>query len=587
MDIESELQQGILCQRAGRLGDAARHYKAVLTQEPKNVDALNLMSVLAITAGDFQMATALARNAVVEQPEWFLSHINLGNAMQGLGRLDDAIDSFQKAVTLNPSSAESFLNLSDALNQAGRHGEAADMAVKCILISPEMSNAHVNFGNALLGLDSPGEAVEAYSKAARLDPGNDLAWLNMGLAYAAMGTFDAAIENLNRSITLDDSAYKRFNLGNAYYAIHRFEDAVAAFEKCIELQPNHMDSRVNLGALLRDMGRLDDAEATMRAALDFAPIEPELHWNLALILLTKGDYVEGWQEYEWRWQTPHFAKFNRDFPMLEWQGEPLEGKTILVHAEQGFGDALEMCRFVPMLADRGATVSLECRPGLGRLFQTLDPRITVFEAGSQALPVTDFHVPLMSLPHWFATTLDSIPSKTPYLGIPEGVAAFPEISTDKGLKIGVVWSGSDTRRDNQPRSFKPHDLLELPDCRLFSLQKGEAAATASDLFDHGLMVDLGPRLGDFADTAAAINAMDLVISADTAVAHLAGALGKPVWILLPNPTSGFLWMTDRSDSPWYPTARLFRQKTPGDWSDVIAEIHHVLESGALAKLSKT
>ncbi|RAU22894.1 hypothetical protein CU669_05795 [Paramagnetospirillum kuznetsovii] len=586
MDIESELQQGIELQKAGRLGDAVRHYKLVLEVDPANVDALNLMSVLALTAGDFQTAASLAFAAVSEQPDWFVSRVNLGNALQAQGRHDEAIDAFQQAIALNPSSAEAYLNLSDALNQTGRHGEAADMAVQAILIAPEMADAHVNFGNALMGLESPGEALEAYVKAARLDASNALAWMNMGNAHMALGAPDAAVEAYLHSISLSDGPMKRFNLGNAYYALHRFAEAAEAYGKCLELEPNYLDARINLGAVLRDMGRLDDAETTVRDALALAPNEAELHWNLALVQLTRGNYLDGWREYEWRWRTPHFARFVREFNAAEWQGESLDGKTILVHAEQGFGDALEMCRFVPLLADMGATVTLECRPGLGRLFTTLDPRVSVFEVGSQPLPDTDYHVPLMSLPLRFQTTLNSIPSRVPYLRAPDGAATFPDVAAHPGLKVGVAWSGSSTRRDNQPRSFRPHDLLELGDCRLYSLQKGDAAATASDLFDHGLMIDLGPLLGDFADTAAAIGAMDLIVSADTAVAHLAGALGKPVWILLPAPTSAFLWMQGRADSPWYPSARLFRQTTPGDWSSVVAEMHQALAEDIL-KFSST
>lgn len=581
MSIEIELQNGIEFQRAGRLGDAVRCYKAVLAQDPANVDALNLMSVAAATARDYQTAAALAGNAIAAQPDWFLSHLNLGNALQGQRRHAEAIDAFQKAVTLNPKSAEAYLNLSDALYQAGRPGEAADMAVQAILAAPDMAEAHINFGNALLALGSPDEAVEAYVKATRLDPGNALAWLNMGNAHASTGAVDAAIDCYHRSIALGDGIVKRFNLGNALYGANRLDEAATAYAKGLELNPAHLDCLINLGALRRDQGRLDEAEATVRGALRLHPDEPELHWNLALTLLTAGKFAEGWAEYEWRWRTAHFAPFIRSFPCPEWQGEPLGGRSILIHAEQGFGDALEMCRYVPLLADQGANVFLECRPGLGRLFTTLDPRISVKEVGPEPLPSCDFHLPLMSLPYRFQTTLDTIPGRSPYLRVPRGAADFADVAAVAGLKVGVAWSGSGSRRDNQPRSFRPHDLMELADWTVFSLQKGKAAATASDLFDHGLMTDLGPRLSDFADTAAAIAALDLVITADTAVAHLAGALGKPVWILLPYPSAAYLWMTGRSDSPWYPSARLFRQATPGDWSDVFAQMAQALDSTAL------
>ncbi|OAN46636.1 hypothetical protein A6A04_05860 [Paramagnetospirillum marisnigri] len=582
IDIESELRQGIERQQAGDMAQAVGHYKAVLSAEPNNVDALNLMSVVASSLGDFNTAASLAYTAIAEQGDWFLSHLNFGNALMGLGRPAEAVDAYQKAVTLNPQSPEAYVNLSDALVQSNRPAEAADMAVQAIIIKPEMADAHVNFGNALLALDSPGEAVEAYIRASMIDPENALAWMNLGNAYIKLGVIDPAVDAYRRAIALSDGPIKRLNLGSALYGAGRLAEAAQAYRDCLALDPKFLDAHINLGAVLRDMGALDEAEATVRAALALAPDEPELHWNLALVLLTKGDYSQGWQEYEWRWQTPHFARFVREFHQPEWQGEPLEGRSILIHAEQGYGDALEMARYIPLLFDKGAAVTLECRQGLGRLFSTLHPDLTVIEVGDGPLPRCDFHLPMMSLPLAFGTTLETIPAKVPYLSVPKGAASFADLADRPGPRIGAVWSGSAGRRDNQPRSFRPHDLMDLVDAPIYSLQKGDVAATASDLFDHGLMVDLGPRLEDFADTAAAIAAMDLIITADTAVAHLAGALGKPVWILLPYPSSAFLWMSQRTDTPWYPTARLFRQTSPGDWSGVIAEVHQALAPGLLA-----
>ena len=579
MDLEQELRQGIACHQDGRLGDAVRHYQAVLSHDPKNVDALNLMSVLVLVTGDGKGAAALAAAAVEQQPDWFLSYINLGNALQGLTQLPAAIDCFQKAIALNPRSAEAYVNLSGALTLGGRHDEAADMAVQAILITPEMAAAHVNFGNALLALKSPGEAVEAYAKATQLEPGNGLAWFNMGNAHAEMAAYDAAIGCFRRAIQLSDGAARQYNLANALYASQRLDEAMEAYDRALALDPGFLDAAINLAVVQQGLGRLDEAEAGLRRALGQAPDRADLHWNLSLVLLSKGEYAEGWREYEWRWRTAHFARFIREFPSVAWQGEPLAGRSLLVHTEQGFGDALEMCRYLPLLADRAASVTLECRQGLGRLFRTLDPRLSVIEAGEAPLPVCDRHVALMSLPHLFGTTLDTIPAAIPYLSVPEGAADFSDLAEPAGRKVGLVWSGSATRRDNRSRSFRPHDLVDLAGCRMFSLQKGDAAAEASDLFDFGRLVDLGPRLSDFADTAAAIAALDLVITADTAVAHLAGALAKPVWIVLAHPSSAFLWMTNRSDSPWYPTARLFRQTTPGDWNGVVAELRQALSKG--------
>lgn len=572
MNAEQELQLGIEAQRGGRLGDAVRHYRQVLAFDPRNVDALNLMSSVALAAGDPATAAALATSATEEQPDWFVSWLNLGNALGRMERSTDAIAALRRAVALNPQSAEAHVNLSAALNRSGEAAEAADIAVQAIIIAPGMPEAHTNFGNALLALGSPGEAIEAYDKATKLQPDGDLAWFNMGNAFMELGSLDAAIDCFTRSIALADAAYKRFNLGNALAQAIRLDEAILAQRAAIALDPGLLDARINLAAILRDCGRLDEAEATLRDALALAPDESQLHWNLALVLLTKGDYAEGWREYEWRWRTPYFATFVRRFAAPPWQGEDLAGRSLLVSSEQGFGDAIEMARYIPRLAERAAHVVVECRPGLGRLFSTLGPRVEVIEAGTRPLPVTDLQVAMMSLPYRFGTEIGTVPAACPYLAPPTGALTFPAITAAEGVKVGVVWSGSANRSDNRVRSFRAHDLTALPGAKLFSLQKGDAAADASDLFDHGRLIDLGPELRDFADTAAAIVQLDLVITADTAVAHLAGALGKPVWIVLGYPCAAFLWMTGRDDSPWYPSARLFRQTRPGDWSEVMAQL---------------
>lgn len=575
MTIEQTIQNGLEAQRQGRMGEAIGHYRTALEQDPGNVDALNLMSVIAVSASDPGGGLSFALSAAAAQPDWFGSYINIGNAAQQLGHLPEAIISFRRAIFLQPRSAEAFINLSNALCIAGHPSEAADMAVEAILLAPSHADAHNNFGNALLALNSPGEAVEAYQKALALDETNDRIWLNMANAQVALKNFIAAEDCYRHSIALCDDASKHVYLANTLALLHNLPEAEAEYGKALALAPDHGDALNNLGVLLRDRGRLDQAEAVLRRGLAQAPDAADLHWNLALVLLTLGRYQEGWAEYEWRWGTPQFAQYVRDYPSAAWTGQPLEGRSILVHLEQGFGDAIEFCRLVPRLADQGARVVLECRKGLGRLLATLDQRITVVEAGTD-IPPCDYHVAMMSLPHRLGLTLDTIPAKNPYLKVPDGAASFADVARRTGLKVGVVWSGSNTRRDNNTRSFRPDSLSGLPGVSLFSLQVGDASSETAALIATASITDLSPRLSDFADTAAAIEALDLVISADTAVAHLAGALGKPVWVLLPAPTSAFLWMTDRSDSPWYPSVRLFRQTIPGNWSPVMGEIRRLL-----------
>jgi hypothetical protein len=299
------------------------------------------------------------------------------------------------------------------------------------------------------------------------------------------------------------------------------------------------------------------------------PDSPDLHWNLSLALLQHGDYERGWAEYEWRWKTPTFLAFARDFGTPRWQGEDLAGKSVFIDTEQGFGDGIMFSRYASLVAVRGGHVILECRPQLNRLFGSLDGVAKLVDLGAEP-PAFDFHAPLMSLPHLCATTMETLPASVPYLTAPEGTPVDSRITETEELSIGIVWAGSPTRVDNHKRSCTLADFVPLfavPGTRFFSLQVGQFQDQLKE-FDNGAeIIDLADDLGDFGDTAAAVLALDLVISVDTGVLHLAGALGKTAWGLMSKPT-GFLWQDVRPDSAWYPTLKLFHQSEPGDWGPV-------------------
>jgi tetratricopeptide (TPR) repeat protein len=577
MDLEAVLQEGISHHSAGRLGDAARCYALVLNRDPGNPDACHLMSILALAAEEHATARELAETAIKGQPDWFAPYVSLGNVCQSEGNHLQAIDAFQKAITLNAQCAEAYSNLSNALMQVGRAEDAANAAVNAIVIDGALAEAHNNFGNALLGLESASEACEAYVKAIALRPDFSEAWYNLGNAKVATGEYVEAVSVYRKAIELQPSAAKHYNLANTLARVGRFDEALASFHDVLALDPRFLAAGINLSSLLKQLERLDEAEAVLRRFLEHYPDETELHWNLSLALLQAGKFREGWAEYEWRWKTPSFRLFARDFGRPEWTGGDLSGKSILVHAEQGFGDAIEFCRFVPRLADLGAEVVFECRKGLVRVFKTIDPRIKVVGLGNP-LPDTDLHVPMMSLAHRLGVELDGVTPGGPYLSVPEGVGDFSDVASASGRKIGLVWAGGGSRRDNADRSCEAADFLPLLDvagCRFFSLQVGPFADQVQLFGDK--VVDLSSRLTDFAETAAAIAQMDLVISVDTAVVHMAGALGKPVWVLLSKPSNGFLWMLGRDDSPWYPNACLFRQIKTGDWRELISRVRGRLE----------
>jgi tetratricopeptide (TPR) repeat protein len=579
MDLQAELQAGMDHHAAGRAGEAARCYRRVLEHDSANPDALHLMSVLVLGTGDPAFAADLARQAIAAQSDWFAPYVSLGNACQAAGRLDEAVACFQKAITLNPQCAEAYSNMANALVALGRHEDAANAAVNAIVIDGTLPEAHNNFGNALLAMGSPFEAIESYHKAIALRPDYSEAWYNLANARVAAGDHAEAVRIYGRAIELEPSAAKFYNLGNALVASGRLGEAVQAFRDALAADSGFIAAGINLSSVYKDQEQLDDAEQVLRSFLPLAPDEPDLHWNLALVLLQAGKFAEGWAEYEWRWKMPTFVPFVRDFARPEWQGEDLADRSLLIHAEQGFGDAIEFARFIPALADRGAKVVFECRKGLVRLFQTLDPRIAVVPLG-EPLPVTDLHLPMMSLVHRLGLEAAAVTPARPYLSVPAGAADFSDVAAAGGMKIGIVWAGGESRRDNRARSCRATDfspLLAVKGCRFYGLQVGPQAGQGADLGQA--LTDLSPRLNDFADTAAAIAALDLVISVDTGVVHLAGALGKPVWVLLSRPSNGFLWMLDRDDSPWYPTARLFRQAVGGDWAALLGRV-----AAELAKL---
>ncbi len=563
-------------------------YRDVLLEEPDNADALNLLGVVMQAAGDLEMAIELLTRATELTPDFFGSFANLGNALQASGRLDDAVDAFDTAIALNPDSMETANNLASVYNELKRFDEARTAAETALRLYPNFPEALVNKGNALAGLGNLIDAIGAYMSALSLNPSHAGALFNLGNAYADQEQYEAAIAPYERAIAVDvGDADKHFNLAIALLRIDRFAAAVEAFETALALRPEHVDALCNIASALQSLGRTDEAIERLRRAIAHQPDSPDLHWNLALASLQHGDYEAGWREYEWRWQTPTFLAYRRDFQAPEWGGEDFQGRTLLIHTEQGFGDGIQFCRLASQAAKAGGRVVLECRPQLTRLLGSLDGVVELFDLGAP-LPTFDVQIPLMNLPRVLGLTLQTVPAEVPYLSVPDGVAVDSRIAEAAGLKVGLAWAGSPTRVDNSKRSCDLAQfagLFELPEVDFFSLQVGDARGQLETVRAAKNVVDLGQDFSDFADTAAAIQALDLVISVDTSVLHLAGALGKPAWGLLSKP-SGFLWMNDRQDSPWYPTIRLFRQPETGDWPMVFAKLRAALDDLAAKNRKK-
>ncbi|MEK9723550.1 MAG: tetratricopeptide repeat protein [Rhodospirillaceae bacterium] len=586
MSADQDLARALRLHEAGDLLGAGTLYREILAVEPDHVDALNLLGVVMHAAGEVDLAIELTGRAAALAPDYAAPCVNLGNALQAAGRADEAVAQFQRGLELEPDNAIAASNLASALTDLGRYDEAAAAAEQAVALAPELPDAYVNLGNAQLALGQADDAVAAQTAALERDPHHAGAWFNLGNAHMDAGDPAAAVAPFRKAAELDPRrAAGHYNLGNALQRFDRYADAAEAFGRALALEPGHVDALCNAAGAWQSLGRTDTAVAMLKDAIGRDILAGgegavDLHWNLALALLQNGDMAEGWREYEWRWQTPTFADFRRDFTEPEWNGGDLDGRTLFVHAEQGFGDALQFVRYVPLAAARGGRVVLECRPELRSLFAAVEGVAACVPLGTPP-GVFDVHVPLMSLPRVFGTSVETVPDAVPYINVPGGAERDARLAAD-GFKVGLVWSGSPTRPDNAKRSCPLADwapILAVPGVRFFGLQVGPDRAQLHDLGAGPEIVDLGAGFADFADTAAAVAALDLVISVDTSVLHLAGALGRPAFALLSQPT-GFLWMNDRADSPWYPTLRLFRQPTPGDWGAPVAAV-----AGALAEIA--
>lgn len=414
------------------------------------------------------------------------------------------------------------------------------------------------------------EAEAAFRQALALSPDFPDALLCLGHCLHLRSAYDEALALYDRLVTGEPGSVAGWNnRGNTLLAISRFDDAIQSYRQALTLIPSLHDARVALATCYQAVGKYILALAECETVLRAVPDHAEAHWNKSLLLLLAGDYHNGWREYEWRWRKRDFTSPRRDFPQPQWQGENPVGKRVLIHAEQGFGDTLQFCRYVTLVAALGAEVVFECHPPLAPLMETLHERLHVIPMGLP-LPPFDLHVPLLSLPLLFGTTVETVPARTPYLSTPPGrlplwQTLVPQSNT---LKVGICWAGKaypDPRRSCSPEYFAP--LAAIPGMSLYSLQVGwDSHNHPPDFFR-----DSTPHLHDFADTAALISRLDLIISVDTAVAHLAGALGKQTFVLLPF-VPDWRWLLDRPDSPWYPTMRLFRQTARQSWDEVIRQV---------------
>ncbi len=460
-------------------------------------------------------------------------------ALQQSGDLHNAVLAYRRAIEREPGSFRAYNNLGMLFASLGDSSTAFTFLSAALALNPGSAEIYNNLGNVQLARNDLAAALASYREAARLEP--------------------------EKAIYLN-------HLGNALRRAGEYLEAESTFERALCLEPGYAEAWVNLGFVLAEQGRFDSVEKHYRRALRLKPALALAHVNLSQHLLRRGALTEGWREAEWRWQWKQFPSPARNFSQPQWRGEPLAGSTILLHAEQGFGDTLQMLRYIPLLARQEARIVLEIPPELLSLAASLEGVARCLARG-EAPPPFDWHCPLMSLPLAFSTTLENIPCHTPYLTAPEAKRpGWLGPATPGQLQVGLVWAGNPKNTVDHRRSIPLAELAPLSSregVAMYSLQRG---GVPGDVASTGLIfAGALPESGDFAETASALMHLDLVITVDTAVAHLAGALGRTVWILLPY-VADWRWLLDRDDSPWYPTARLFRQRAPMDWSSVVQRV---------------
>jgi Flp pilus assembly protein TadD len=458
-------------------------------------------------------------------------------------------------------------------HQSGRVGDAVERLRRAATLAPDVPLYHANLGEICRIAGLTAEAVAASRRALALNPDYPEALSNLGVALYDGKNYEEAAACQRRAMALaPDFALAHSNYGNALHALKRFDEAIAAYRRALELAPLSADIWSNLGISLHHAGRDKEAVVALRRAVALAPNHANARSGLGIMLLMHGDFAAGWDEYEWRLQSTE-VKGPR-FPQRPWEGESLLGRHIYVKAEQGFGDAIQFARYLPRLEARAGAVSVRVHESLLTLMRESFPGIAIYGDHGEPRPA-DCECALLSLARIFRTRAETIPAAVPYLRPPEAIAARwrQRLATLPGLKTGVVWAGrpghtNDFRRSLDLAALAP--LAAVPGVAFASLQVGPAAAALAA--DPPLAIaDFAPELGDFAETAGAVAALDLVIAVDTAVAHLAGALGKPVWVLLPW-VADWRWLIGREDSPWYPTMRLFRQKQDESWPAVVARV---------------
>jgi tetratricopeptide (TPR) repeat protein len=541
MSMEERLKEAMRHHQAARFAEAETIYRQILAEQPGRPEALDGLGVLALQSGRHDEARQLISRAIAALPTEPSLYLNMGVALDASERYDEAIAAYQKALSLKPNYARALSNLGNTYRKRGMIQESIAACRRSLSIQPDSAGAHTNLAAAIQD-GYPEEAAAHYELALRFQPNHAQAFCGLGACLLKLG---------------------------------QLEQSIAASRRALELMPSLHEAYVNMGNALAALGDYEKATICFTRSVEMAPASALSHWNLGLMYLTRGDFERGWPEYEWRLAAPQF-KPPVASPRPRWDGSDLAGRRILLHAEQGLGDAIQFVRFVPHVARRGGKIRIVCHQRLVRLFTSI-PDVEHCSAFEDPLPEHDVHSPLASLAGVFKINEHNIPAQTPYLRAdPElGAIWVQRLPNDGRLKAGLCWAGKLSPSD---RSIPPAELAPLgglSNMRFTSLQKWEPGQKS--IRPPLEMTDWSADQTDMASTAALIELLDLVITIDTSIAHLAAALGKKTFVLL-RKTCDWRWLLDRSDSPWYPTMRLYRQQRAGEWDEPVEKLLTDLKS---------
>jgi tetratricopeptide (TPR) repeat protein len=576
-------EQALTLHKAGRLEEAENIYRDILAADPRHVDALHLSGVLAHQRGrsiDGLRLVAAALKAKPGSADVLATH---GVILDALKRHEEALASFDAALAARAGDAALHYSRGNALQSLGRIAEALHSFDRAIEFAPALGPAHHNRACALAALERCEEALGSFDRALALDlgPADRVSALsNRGKSLVKLRRLEDALASYDQALALaPDHVDTLVRRGTALVRLGRCDEALAAFAAALRINPDCLDAYVNRGNAYAVLNQFDAALAEFAFVTARQPDHADANFNEALVRLCLGDFDRGWRKYEYRWHCSQFAALRPNIARPMWLGgtDP-RGKTILLHAEQGMGDVIHFVRYAPLLAARGATVIVGVHRPLAAVITDV-PGVARVIADGEALPNFDLYCPMMSLPLAFATDLATIPANVPYIRAQQArIDRWRERLPQTGLlRVGICWAGTRGHPNDRNRSI-PLDrlakVLSIPGVDFVSLQKEVGEQDAAILSEYGI-TQLGQEFADFADTAAVLTMLDLVISVDTSVAHLAGAMAKATALLVPF-SPDFRWMLDRTDSPWYPTMRLFRQSAIGDWNGPLDRLRQEL-----------